>query len=226
MIGPAYCITLDIRHAVAPSVLPVKQGDNSRVLRIGLVNGGEPLPIGNGQTAAVYAKVGESVLTKRAVIADGAAEIKVPVEWVGDPGKIECEVRVFDRGAMILTSPRFSILVTEALVTSVHYAYWDICPNPGSVIVSTQKRFAAGGVGFEGMIDHGAIDTYAWLIIPKNAIPESGIDIYTADGTKFVYFDDVVKTDPTQGGQVTFSLYRSDNVIEDDVPVIVREKEA
>ena len=116
MNGSIFRITLDLHRSAAPYVLFLKQGDTARGIGVTLVEDGAPYEITDGATAVCCAKLPDGSTVGAAMTKGAELFLSVPYEWTRATGEVQCEIRVFNEtGGLILTSPRFSLVVTETL---------------------------------------------------------------------------------------------------------------
>ena len=114
MKGSVFSLYLDLHRAVAPEVLTVKRGDTARELRVTLVEDGSPYEITPRCAAALLSDISGADAVEMAI--DGnVLTTAIPAAWCASSGEIGCEVRVFDPDGGAVTSPRFSIVVSDTL---------------------------------------------------------------------------------------------------------------
>ena len=108
-------LSLDLHRAAAPAVLTVTRGDTARALRITLVEDGKPYEITSLCAAALCADLPGGADAVALTIEGNVLTAAVPGTWCASAGEIRCEVRVYDKDANVVTSPRFSIIVSDTL---------------------------------------------------------------------------------------------------------------
>lgn len=112
-----YRMSLDLHRSVSPHVLSVKQGDTAREMRITLTEDGKPYAVADDCSAECVAKLADGTVASFSLsAADNVLSGTVPPTWVVAEGMAECEIRVTKNdGTLVLSSPRFGILVSGAL---------------------------------------------------------------------------------------------------------------
>ncbi|MBR3422851.1 MAG: BppU family phage baseplate upper protein, partial [Clostridia bacterium] len=168
MNGSFYSISLDLHRAVAPHVLPVKQGDTGRYVRVALTEDGEPYRLTEDCSAKLYAKLPDgSVRRQNMAIGENTVRSVIPSEWTYATGEIECEIQV--KGTVgsadgkIVTSPKFSILVGEAVSGTPYAVYWDMATTPS---IRANNRINVSDANFDLTLESDGSEKYAWILIP------------------------------------------------------------
>lgn len=110
-----YNISLDLHRATAPEALTVKRGDTAREVRVTLVEDGKPYEITSRCAAVLCAALPGGADTVALTIEGNVLTAAVPAAWIALSGEIGCEVRVYDEDGGVVTSPRFSIIVSDTL---------------------------------------------------------------------------------------------------------------
>ena len=115
-----YRFSLDIQSTQSQVSVPVMLGDTGRVWRISLTNGGSPFPIDDGCLAMVSIKRPTGTYLEAFCVIENNTTIKYEfalneataiVEGIHD-----CQVTLFDAEGQKITSPRFSMVVSERVV--------------------------------------------------------------------------------------------------------------
>ena len=105
-------ITLDVQKIDSGQLIKAKRGDSARRLVVSLTNRGRPYIPGEGATAVFYERKPDGNPCFNACDIDGCT---VTYDFTGQTTNVEglaaCEIRLYDAGGQLLTSPRFEMLV-------------------------------------------------------------------------------------------------------------------
>lgn len=105
-------ITLDVQKIDSGQLIKVKRGDSARRLVVSLTNRGRPYIPGEGVTAVFYERKPDGNPCFNGCEIDGCT---VTYDFTGQTtnvvGLAACEIRLYDAGGQLLTSPRFEMLV-------------------------------------------------------------------------------------------------------------------
>lgn len=218
-----YNIALDLHNSIAPHVLPVKQGDSMRELKVTLVEDGSPYEITDDCSAVLYAVLPDgSSASVNMSLDDNVLFADIPAEWTVTVGEAECEIAVVASATnKTVRSPRFSIVISESLAGTLYDVYWDRCPNINSIQLRGDKRKYVADGRFEVTVTTTYTnDTYDWIIIPEEIAPENGLLVF-ANGLNFT--DRGVVTYSAPGGRRDFRVFQSASQVGNGVTVIVRK---
>lgn len=105
-------IALDVQKLDSGELIRAKRGDSARQLTVSLTNRGSPYAPGDGVTAVFCARKADGVPCFNEARIDGST---VTYDFTGQTTNVEgmaaCEIRLYDAGGHLLTSPRFEMLV-------------------------------------------------------------------------------------------------------------------
>lgn len=105
-------ITLDVQKIDSGQLIKAKRGDSARRLVVSLTNRGRPYIPGEGVTAVFYERKPDGNPCFNEAQIDGCT---VTYDFTGQTtnvvGLAACEIRLYDAGGQLLTSPRFEMLV-------------------------------------------------------------------------------------------------------------------
>lgn len=106
-------LALDVGVSGPSGEVRVKQGDNARVIRAVLYDGGKPYRLAPGVTVNFWERKPDGEVVYNPCETDGDAILCTLTAGTTDaPGVCECEFRVIDPAAgELLTSPRFTVFV-------------------------------------------------------------------------------------------------------------------
>lgn len=232
MNASVYNISLDLHHSIAPHVLPIKQGDSMRKLCVTLTEDGEPYEIASDCRVILCAVLpgGSTVRQGMTIRNNNTLTMIIPASWTASGGEIECEVQVVRQGVTgRITSPRFSIVVSESFFpnTDDTYVYFYKGSTAG---YSEDYRVITFDCNFE--IDFPETSQqFGWISIPAALVPlvpgvsqnnPGNIFISATGGVQFNYTQDA--TVAVGGRQVVFKVYKSVSTFGDGIHVSVREK--
>ena len=107
-------ITLDVQKIDSGHQITAKRGDSARRLVVSLTNRGRPYIPGEGVTAVFYERKPDGNPCFNDCDIDGCT---VAYDFTGQNTNVEglaaCEIRLYDAGGQLLTSPRFEMLVDD-----------------------------------------------------------------------------------------------------------------
>ena len=107
-------ITLDVQKIDSGQQITAKRGDSARRLVVSLTNRGRPYIPGEGVTAVFYERKPDGNPCFNDCDIDGCT---VTYDFTGQTtnvvGLAACEIRLYDAGGQLLTSPRFEMLVDD-----------------------------------------------------------------------------------------------------------------
>ena len=114
-----YRFTLDIQSRQSQVSLPAMKNDTARTLRITLADGGEPYTIADGCIATFVAKKPDGNTIFNSCIIEGNTVIRytLTTQTTSAYGVVNCEIRLYGADGMLITSPRF-ILVVDSRVAA------------------------------------------------------------------------------------------------------------
>lgn len=116
-----YRISLDIHDATSQVSIPIKKGDNNRQLIISLVDGGQPYTINEYTFARFTATKSDGTrVFNDCLIKNNVIYYTITDQTSSSKGKIDCEIiisSILDGEYKQLTSPRFTIIVYDAVFT-------------------------------------------------------------------------------------------------------------
>lgn len=119
MVGSEYRITLDVKDMGSPVNLNVTQGDAGRLIYITLTNDGFPVKIEKDQYAVFAGKKPDgTVLWNSAKIEDNTIIYEITGQTTAVIGVVACQIRLYSAGNKLLSSPDFTLLVDEAVVSN------------------------------------------------------------------------------------------------------------
>lgn len=222
-----YNISLDLHNSIAPHVLPVKQGDTARELRVTLVEDGAPYAITSDCAISLIAffpdeTTGSVAMSKSEI--PGVLTVTIPAAWTETVGEIECEIRVSSNnsGGQRLTSPRFSLVVEEALDLYRYKVYWDRGQTP-TIKEVQYVNVKDANFSVKVGVSSATSATYGWILVPAEIVPETGVYIASTNGIPWTYVDE---EEHTHGGEtVLYKVYRTSNNITTSVSPLVIFKE-
>lgn len=113
-----YRITLDMSMIESQYQIPIKKHDTARSIHMDLANCGEHYRIEDGCRAVVMFRDAEDqpFLTDCVIRHPGSiVEFDIPETMTDNTGLIDCELRVYGYDDQILTSPRFTVLVSDVV---------------------------------------------------------------------------------------------------------------
>lgn len=116
MIPTVYRISLDIHSVDSQGMLPVKAGDTARALHITLSQKGVPYPLTSDLQAMLAARKADgTLLLDSCQVTEEGIKYDFSSQLTAVPGEVLCELRLYGKDGMALTSPRFSLLVSETV---------------------------------------------------------------------------------------------------------------
>lgn len=116
MKDSVFDLSLDVRGRGLQSVLPVKRGDTARCLRIRLTEGAESYGIADGCSVVfTAAKPDGTVLYNACSLEAGVAVYHLTGQETNVAGVLRCELRLYDSGGKLLTSPAFCLMVEDTV---------------------------------------------------------------------------------------------------------------
>ena len=111
-----YKIFLDMHDISAQTSLAAKQGDTGRKIFATLTERGVPFIIGENCTAVFTAKKPDgNIVFNNCTIENNIICYTFTPQTTAAAGKLDCEIRLYDEGNFLITSPRFNIIVAAAV---------------------------------------------------------------------------------------------------------------
>lgn len=116
-----YRIQLDVKEVASQLSFSITKGDTGRRLIIQLVDDGKVFPIARGSFAFFSADKpdGTTILNDSTTIQNDNIIYDITEQTVSCVGSTECEIVLFDSNGYKLTSPKFGIIVYDAIRTRV-----------------------------------------------------------------------------------------------------------
>lgn len=113
-----YRFTLDIHQTRSQVSIPVMYQDTWVQLFINLTDGGKPYKIGDGCTAVLYAKKadGTALVNECEIIENTRIVYTFNEQTATCIGSVGCEIRLYSKDGLQLTTPSFVILVEERVI--------------------------------------------------------------------------------------------------------------
>ena len=110
-----FTITLNLRRSDQQEQFCVHRADNGYLLKIRLRDGAHTCRL-DGMSAALTAKKPDGALVYQdCTLEDGVFQTPITTQLTAIPGKVDCEVRVFDEAGQLFTSGRFLLDVVDTL---------------------------------------------------------------------------------------------------------------
>lgn len=113
-----YRFTLDIHNLASQVQITAKKNDNARTIYITLMENGKPYIIDEGCRAVLMMrKPDDTILFNDCDIIDngGAVAYEFTNQTTSADGLCHCEIRLYSSEEEVITSPKFTILVTDAV---------------------------------------------------------------------------------------------------------------
>lgn len=111
-----YNITLDYHEIEAQAILFTKEADTARRIKATLSEDGDPYEIAPACNALFTAhKPNGGVVTLNCDIVDNTIICDITEAITALPGKVDCEIKLYDATGDMLTSPKFGIIVDKAV---------------------------------------------------------------------------------------------------------------
>lgn len=122
MNSSIYRFTLDMHSAQAQASIPVMLGDTGRTLRINLSDGSKPYVIADGCLAKISIKRPTGTHLEEFCTIEGNTTIVYPFSQNENTCAVEgihdCDITLYGLDGNIITSPRFTMVVSERAVNS------------------------------------------------------------------------------------------------------------
>ncbi len=120
MNNTTYKIQLDVQKIVSQLSLGIPRVDTARTLLVRLVDQGKAYEIEKGCHAVFTAyKPDGTTIFNDCVIRDNSIEYSITPQTIACIGDVECEITLYGDDGEVLTSPRFSIVVYDAIRAKV-----------------------------------------------------------------------------------------------------------
>ena len=140
MNSSIYRFTLDMHSAQAQVSIPVMLGDTGRTLRINLSDGSNPYAIADGCLAKLSIKRPTGSRLEEFCTIEGNTTIVYPFSQNENTCAVEgihdCDVTLYGLDGNIITSPRFSMVVSERVVKSDDIVITDTDRNEMDAILA------------------------------------------------------------------------------------------
>lgn len=120
MNSSIYRFTLDMHSAQSQVSIPAMLGDTGRTLRINLSDGSNPYTIAEGCLAKISVKRPKGTRLEDFCIIENGTTIVYPFgqNTCAEEGIHDCDVTLYGLDGNVITSPRFSMVVSERAVNS------------------------------------------------------------------------------------------------------------
>lgn len=116
MTFSCYDIELDILKTSSQLVLPIKRMESGRRIRARLMERRTPYRIGEGCYAVFAARKPDgNKVYNDCVIEDNTVVYTITPQTVAAVGNVNCEIKLYDRDGLLITSPTFVLLVDAAV---------------------------------------------------------------------------------------------------------------
>lgn len=111
-----YNLTLDYHEIAAQALFLMKKADTARRIVATLSEGGDPYEIAPASYALFTAhKPNGGVVTLNCDILDNSIVCDITEAITALPGKVDCEIKLYDATGDMLTSPKFGIIVDDVV---------------------------------------------------------------------------------------------------------------
>lgn len=105
-------LSLNMHSSISQVSLSVKKGDTKRKLCITLTENGKVYQIAEGCVAVFSAKKDRGgILYNACTIVDNTIAYEFTEQTANIPGKLDCEIKLYDANNELITSPQFTIIV-------------------------------------------------------------------------------------------------------------------
>lgn len=117
-----YRFTLDIQSTMSQASLPIRFGDTNRRLYITLTEGGNPYILRDGFTAAFvgkkanYPEEGSTLFNHCIIENQSVVRYEFTPQTANVAGIVDCEIRIYDPEGLVVTSPKFVMVVDERVI--------------------------------------------------------------------------------------------------------------
>ena len=109
-------LSLNMHSSISQTSLYVKSGDTKRKLRITLTENGKVYRISDGCVAVFSAKKDNGdTLFNDCTIEGNTIVYELTAMTANVPGKIDCEIKLYDADNELITSPQFAIIVDDVV---------------------------------------------------------------------------------------------------------------
>lgn len=201
-----YNIMLDLQSPVARDALYIRQGDSMRTIVVAIADGGVPYDLmrDTNTYAELIAKLPDGSIGGIAMtVENNTLTAVIPYEWVATAGEVWCEIKVRkSHVGEALTTPRFSLLVTETF-SGYYYAYYNKSViqayRPWSALLITSANYS--------MVIDDDSNAFIYMYVPKLLVPTAGVTLTSTDGSTFTL---VGEQDIFDGANhIVYNVYKS-----------------
>lgn len=193
-----YRILLDIHNDSSQVSLSAKKGDTIRAIYATLTERGNPYNIGLDCTAVFTAKKPDgNILYNNCVIEGNVIKYDVSPQTTSAIGKVECEFRLYGVDNELITSPRFSIIVSNTVYsdedviesTSEASALTALVAEANEVINTIETKYLSGEFNGKDGVDgkdgtDGIPCTHSWNGTTLTVTSASGTSSANLKGEK------------------------------------------
>ena len=163
-----YDLSLDVQGRGMQTTVPVKRGDSARCLRLRLTQSGRHYAMEEDCTAVFTArKPDDTVIYNQCTVEQGLALYRLTGQETNSPGAVRCELRLYDAGGKLLTSPAFCLMVEDTVYDDE--AVMDSSPEFTALtaLVAQAKALLAAG---ENFADKAALEELAAFVGEPEAL--------------------------------------------------------
>lgn len=163
-----YDLSLDVHGRGMQTTVPVKRGDSARCLRLRLTQSGRHYAMEEDCTAVLTArKPDDTVIYNQCTVEQGLALYRLTGQETNSPGAVRCELRLYDAGGKLLTSPAFCLMVEDTVYDDE--AVMDSSPEFTALtaLVAQAKALLAAG---ENFADKAALEELAAFVGEPEAL--------------------------------------------------------
>ena len=163
-----YDLSLDVQGRGMQITVPVKRGDSARCLRLRLTQSGRRYAMEEDCTAVLTArKPDDTVIYNQCIVEQGLALYRLTGQETNSPGAVRCELRLYDAGGKLLTSPAFCLMVEDTVYDDE--AVMDSSPEFTALtaLVTQAKALLAAG---ENFADKAALEELAAFVGEPEAL--------------------------------------------------------
>ncbi|MDO4982732.1 MAG: BppU family phage baseplate upper protein [Eubacteriales bacterium] len=138
-------LTLDVAGSGVQRAITLRRGESAHALEVSFTDGGKPYTITQDCTAMfAAAKPDDTQILNTCTISENRVIAEITPQTTAVIGRVDCEIRLYGVGEMLIIAPRFCIFVEETAIDEDGVASSDEYSALDELIGRAQNAISAG----------------------------------------------------------------------------------